>query len=362
VELILVRHGESESNLSGRWQGHSDSALSETGRRQAALLARRLEHEGFDLVLSSDLSRAADTARALGRPVELDPGFREVALGSWEGLTRPEVAERFPEQVQALSRGATDMRIGGGESWDDMHERVDAALSELRGRVDDDARVLLFSHGGVISGLVAGLMGLRGRHPRPHGRISNTAVTRLRLSDEGAELLTYNDATHVGPMGEWAADRLSKGDPVLTLVSHAAHEEEDDPSAPGRSRGAGSMVAVERLGAWAGSFAHIYAAGRAPVRNAGAVLAERSRITLSDDAVDEHDLGAALGRLAEAHGGHPVGVLADASAVAGFATRVLAPGNGSQLARPTHTAVAHLVWSKGYRFMAAYNLAPHLEG
>ena len=94
MQLTLVRHGQSTSNKSGRWQGQGDCPLSDLGRAQARALASRLHDQVFDRIVASDLARAADTARALARAVATDPAWREIDLGRWEGLTRQEVASR----------------------------------------------------------------------------------------------------------------------------------------------------------------------------------------------------------------------------------------------------------------------------
>lgn len=159
-------------------------------------MAERFVGQDIDLVVSSDLSRAAETARALGLPLELDAAFRELDVGRWEGFTAQETAERFPEEVAALKAGER-IKVGGGESWDELHDRVAGALAALRARIDPGARVVVVAHGGVISTLLADLLGLREKRPRPLGRIMNTAFTTLRLEGRIAELRVLNDASHV---------------------------------------------------------------------------------------------------------------------------------------------------------------------
>ncbi|MBW2687894.1 MAG: histidine phosphatase family protein [Deltaproteobacteria bacterium] len=92
LEVCLVRHGQSVSNAAGVWQGQGDSPLSEIGRTQVDGLGQALAGERYDLVLSSDLSRAADTAKASGVEVEHDRAWREIHVGDWEGLTMEQVA------------------------------------------------------------------------------------------------------------------------------------------------------------------------------------------------------------------------------------------------------------------------------
>ncbi len=121
-EVCLVRHGQSVSNAEGVWQGQGDSPLSDLGRTQVDALGAALLGQRYDLVLSSDLSRAAETARAAGVEVEHDRAWREIDVGNWEGLTMEQVVERFPEQIAALKDRRT-FAIGGGETSDRLHAR-----------------------------------------------------------------------------------------------------------------------------------------------------------------------------------------------------------------------------------------------
>ena len=95
TELIVVRHGETDWNRDGRYQGHADPPLNDAGREQARELARALADQPLDVAYTSDLRRAAETARIIvdGREVKLveDPGLREIDVGSWSGLTRAEI-------------------------------------------------------------------------------------------------------------------------------------------------------------------------------------------------------------------------------------------------------------------------------
>ncbi|MFO0685754.1 MAG: histidine phosphatase family protein [Sandaracinus sp.] len=198
TEIVLLRHAETEWNAEGRWQGQSDVALSAKGRAEVRAVAERLAGERFDRIVSSDLSRAADTARgvAAGRPIELDPGLREMHLGSWCGLLHRDVALRYPDQLRAL-QNAEDVRIGGdGETVFELAARVTGVVGRLA-RETPDGRVLVVTHGGVVRALLLDLLALSGR-TRPLFGARNTALTRIDVDANGAgQLVFYNDATHV---------------------------------------------------------------------------------------------------------------------------------------------------------------------
>jgi probable phosphoglycerate mutase len=198
TELFLVRHAETVWNAEGRWQGQTDVPLSERGRAEIALVAARLRSERFDHVVSSDLVRAHDTARAIAgdRPITLDPALREMHLGAWCGLLHHEVVERHPDQLRALQRGE-DARIGGdGETVVELAARVTGAIDRiLAGRQGE--RVLVVTHGGVIRSILLELLGLSGR-ARPLVGSRNTAITRIHVAESGARTLrSYNDARHL---------------------------------------------------------------------------------------------------------------------------------------------------------------------
>jgi len=151
TRILLVRHGESEWNAAGRWQGWADAPLSELGQQQAVEAAEAVG--AVDAVFASDLQRAADTARIISEligvgPVLTLPGLRERDVGEWTGLTRPEIAERWPAAIEAWRRG--DMPAPpGGEPDDVIIERVLGSLQEIA-RDWPHAEVLAVSHGGVI--------------------------------------------------------------------------------------------------------------------------------------------------------------------------------------------------------------------
>lgn len=158
--IVLVRHGESEYIVEGRFQGQADTPLSLAGRRQAELVGRRLArpHEPPALpvpvgppgeIVHSPLARAGQTAAAIatsfgeapgGPTVRPDPGFLEIGQGAWEGLHRDEVAARYPDELAAWRRDPTAGWAPGGESLAEVAERVGAALDALLGALGSAGR------------------------------------------------------------------------------------------------------------------------------------------------------------------------------------------------------------------------------
>jgi broad specificity phosphatase PhoE len=154
--LLLLRHGQSEWNADGRWQGQADPPLSELGEEQARDAAERLRATTFSSVVASDLRRARTTAEilaeALGLPLEIDQGLREIDVGSWTGLTRSEIRARWPGELAAWSEGHRESPLGG-ETRTHLVARARASLARAAGRAPSGARVLVVTHGALIRNL-----------------------------------------------------------------------------------------------------------------------------------------------------------------------------------------------------------------
>lgn len=151
--VVGWRHGRTEWNVAGRVQGQTDIPLDDVGRQQAASAAGRLARLKPQRIVSSDLSRAKDTAEALGRltgiEVELDPRFRELAFGEREGLTWQESLERFPEGIMAWYSG-DETKIPGSETHRATAERFVAGLNDALLDLPPDGVLVVVAHGAVL--------------------------------------------------------------------------------------------------------------------------------------------------------------------------------------------------------------------
>jgi glucosyl-3-phosphoglycerate phosphatase len=193
--LVIWRHGRTEWNAAGRFQGGMDPPLDDVGRQQAVRvaphLAAQLPAEGT-VVVSSDLSRAAETATALtdvlGVPLRLDPRLREHGLGCWEGLTRDEVAARYPDQYADWLAGRP-VRDRGGEDATQVVERALAALAAL----PPAAVAVVVTHGGTAGRLMETLLGLGPDHRRIFGALANCAWSDLGLQSGRWRVTRHNN-------------------------------------------------------------------------------------------------------------------------------------------------------------------------
>ncbi len=193
--LVIWRHGRTEWNASGRFQGQLDPPLDDRGREQAAAAAPHLVAAGLSpentVVVSSDLRRAAETATALtgllGVPLRLDPRLREHGLGTWEGLTRDEVAASFPDQYADWLAGRP-VRGRGGEQLAEVTARAVAALADL----PPVATAVVVTHGGTSARLIEALLGLGPQHRRIFGPLANCAWSELLHQGGRWRLMRHN--------------------------------------------------------------------------------------------------------------------------------------------------------------------------
>jgi broad specificity phosphatase PhoE len=197
--LYLVRHGETDWNREQRWQGHFDRPLSPAGRAQAEAAARRLARDGIAHVHSSDLKRAWQTAEIVaaecGVAATADPALREVDVGSWAGLTHDEARERFPDGYARRRAGGKGW--DGGESYEEMGERVVAFATALCESARGSERLALVCHSGVVRMLVAHALGLAAADRRRIGGNGHGAVSVLRVRKGEWSLRVYNDTAHL---------------------------------------------------------------------------------------------------------------------------------------------------------------------
>jgi broad specificity phosphatase PhoE len=183
--ILLARHGETDWNRDGRFQGHADPPLNAAGRRQAVELSAALAREQLAAVYSSPLRRAVETAEVIATAHGFEPvpvnALREVDVGAWQGLTSAEVEKRFPEQHARwlhYGQGWED-----GETYEQMGERVVAALLDLAAAHDGN-RILAVTHGGPIRAAIAFADGTSHADARRRGpTIANVYLVEVTVED-----------------------------------------------------------------------------------------------------------------------------------------------------------------------------------
>jgi broad specificity phosphatase PhoE len=197
--LILVRHGETDWNRVGRYQGFARTPLNERGRWQAERTAYRLADWGVDVVYSSDLPRAMETAgpiaERLGLPIGELEALREIDVGEWEGLTVPQIQREHAENWEMYLSDPIHTVRRGGESLAELAHRVTELFR--RWEVEHaDLTVLSVTHGGPIKALVCTIPGLPLDY-RMHLTIGNASITVFAREQNRWRLKTLNDRCHL---------------------------------------------------------------------------------------------------------------------------------------------------------------------
>lgn len=166
--IIFWRHGRTEWNSLGRFQGQTDIALDAVGQEQATRAAALLQALAPTRIISSDLQRAHDTGLALGALTGLevapDPRLRETYAGTWQGLTFAQIGEQFPEEQANWTAGRVDVRPGGGETRVEVSQRVTDAVLEAAQGLEPDGTLVVATHGGAARVGIAQLLDLPHDH------------------------------------------------------------------------------------------------------------------------------------------------------------------------------------------------------
>lgn len=203
MRLIPIRHGETRWNVEGREQGHLDSALTPRGSQQSRAVAERLRGGRFSVLYSSDLGRAIQTAEIIsavtGVRITRDIGLRERNMGVFEGLTKQEMAQRFPAEYSEYRRIGHEFRIPQGESGRERLERSIRVLNAIAERHPNET-VVAVTHGGFLMGFFEHVLGI----PPGNGwrfRRQNAAYNSFEYIEGVWRLETWNETAHLDPIG-----------------------------------------------------------------------------------------------------------------------------------------------------------------
>ena len=198
MKLYLTRHGQTDWNTAGRYQGQSDTPLNETGLRQAEQIAKRLSKETIHAIYSSDLSRAANTAQSIADfhalEIKKDSRWRELSFGDWEGMTYQEMSASSPELFEAWMKDPLTISTPNGETLAQLAERVKAAFNEIK-REHKDQTVLVVAHSGSLQSLLSVTLGVDLNRYRQF-RISQASLSEMNVYEDGVVLNLLNDISH----------------------------------------------------------------------------------------------------------------------------------------------------------------------
>lgn len=199
MKLLFTRHGQTDWNIARRYQGHSDTALNQVGIHQAEQLAKRLSKETIHAIYSSDLSRAMATARAVAAfhhiEPRMDPRWRELSFGDWEGMTYDEMSAHSPDLFDAWMKDSLAVSTPNGETHLQLAEKVEAAFNEIKTKHKEET-VLIVGHSGSMQTLLALLLGVTlSRYWQ--FRISQASLSELTVYEESVVLNLFNDVSHL---------------------------------------------------------------------------------------------------------------------------------------------------------------------
>lgn len=200
---MLVRHGETAWNAERRLQGHLDIALNPTGQRQAAAVAAALADTPIDVIVSSDLQRASQTAHAIAAshklPVQVDRRLRERCYGGFEGLLYAEIEQRFPHEFAKWQAREVDAVLPSGanlgESFRAFYERSTEAIIARATRYPGQTMVLV-AHGGVLECAYRCALGMALETPRTF-TIPNASINRFTCANGKLTLISWGEIDHL---------------------------------------------------------------------------------------------------------------------------------------------------------------------
>lgn len=208
TELILIRHGETDWNAEQRIQGHLDIPLNRAGLEQAEALGKRFGSIEIDVLVSSDLSRAMQTAAPISAaralPVVGEARLRERNLGVLQGKTREQAKQSAPEAFDVFRSRVEGAVLDEGESLAAFAERVIDVLAELTQKYRGK-RIVAVTHGGVLDIAYRHAAGMPLAAPR-NFPIHNASVNTFRADGSELELVSWSDVSHLP--GEWAMDEF----------------------------------------------------------------------------------------------------------------------------------------------------------
>lgn len=216
TEILLIRHGETAWNAIKRLQGHIDIPLNAAGERQAAALGSALQDESLDAIISSDLQRAQQTARAIAAPrrmtVQLERGLRERCYGAFEGLLYSEIQQRYPEAYAAWQARDIDARFPEGthvgETMREFSTRIIGTIARLVSE-NKYRKVALVAHGGVLECAYRSARGLGLNHKRDFD-IFNASINRFHWDGHALKLMHWGDVRHLEMLEAAVLDEVDR--------------------------------------------------------------------------------------------------------------------------------------------------------
>ena len=193
--ITIIRHGETEWNRIGRQQGHLDSPLSEEGIKQAEMLANYLENKGYEVLYSSSLGRAVQTAEIINKKLKLkhikDDALRERHLGIIQGSTIEEFENNYPDEYEKFRSNDPEYVIPDGESINQRYARTIDCMNKIARRTDFK-KYLIVTHGGNLESIFKYVLGIPLDKKRNFS-IFNSSLNNFEYDSGKWTMLTWGD-------------------------------------------------------------------------------------------------------------------------------------------------------------------------
>ncbi len=200
MRFFLVRHGETEWNKSGRFQGHTDISLNERGLSQAKETAKAAAEWGLCAIYSSPLIRTAQVADEIAKvtsmPVSKQPGLKELGLGDLEGVTGEEMRDNWPEVFSVWRSNPEKVSMPNGESLFQLRERCWQAILDIEQKHSADDSVVVISHNFAIRSIVGELLGVPLEYFHRMS-LDLASVCTFDSDERGRRLTGYNSTGHL---------------------------------------------------------------------------------------------------------------------------------------------------------------------
>lgn len=203
LKIIFIRHGKTLWNSSGRFQGQSNTQLSEEGIIQAQKLAENFPVEHIDAVYSSPLDRAFITGKIIADkfhvPITADKRLCEISFGAWEGLTYNEIHAKWPAEIEMLFSRPDETAIPQGEKFTDVQKRAVEALNDIIAQntvSDENKTVVITAHGGILRALLSHILHMPLRYIWSL-RQDNTAISIITYYGEKCNIELINSTAHL---------------------------------------------------------------------------------------------------------------------------------------------------------------------
>lgn len=199
TKIYFIRHGESDWNIISKVQGQKNSLLTDKGKEQAKKIAKRLKNHKIDVIYSSDLTRAHETAIAIGNEKNIEPitnpNLQEMNFGIWEGMLFSDIEVKYEEDYLKWRQCPEFLEIPEGETLKSLEERVGKEIREII-KNHQGENILVVSHGTALKTMILSLLDISLDNYK-NLAMGNVSLSIVEVRDHNNVLLTYNDTSHL---------------------------------------------------------------------------------------------------------------------------------------------------------------------